>query len=99
MQAIDVDLQHMESALARWIASAATNICCGGKRDRLCLRWSRCGAASERRAAQPFHFRSDDARPALCLKSSDNHSRGQRRARRSLLWRLRRATLIETKLF
>jgi hypothetical protein len=32
--------------LARWIASAATNTRCGGKRDRSCLRWSRCGPAS-----------------------------------------------------
>ena len=75
--------------LAPSIASAATNTCCGGKRDRLCLRWSCCGAASDRRAVQPFHFRSGGASPAPCPKSSGDHSRGQRRARRSLLWRLR----------
>lgn len=33
--------------LAPSIASAAMNTLCGGKRDRLCLRSSRCGAASE----------------------------------------------------
>ena len=80
------------------IASAATNTCCGGKRDRLCLRWSRYGAASDSRAVQPFHFRSGGASPAPCPKSSGEHSRGQRRARRSLLWRLRYTTLIETNL-
>src|SRR5262249_21634554 len=37
--------------------SAATNTCSGGKRDKLCLRWSRYGAAGDNRAAQPFHFR------------------------------------------
>jgi hypothetical protein len=68
---------------ARSIASAATNTCCGGKHDRLCLRWSRCAAASERRAAQPFHSRSGDASPAPCPKSSGDHPRSQRRARRS----------------
>jgi hypothetical protein len=41
---------------APWIASAAMNTCCGGKRDRLWLRWSRCGTASDSRAVQPFHF-------------------------------------------
>ena len=66
--------------LAPWIASAATNTCCGGKRDRLCLRWSRCGAASERRSAQPFHSRSGDASPAPCRKNSGDHSRAQRQA-------------------
>ena len=30
------------------IASAATNICCGGKRGRLCLRLNCCGVAIER---------------------------------------------------
>jgi len=63
-------------------ALAATNTCCGGNRARLCLRWSRCGAASNSRAAQPFHFRSGDASPVPSPKSSDDHSRGQRRARR-----------------
>jgi hypothetical protein len=81
------------------IVSAATNTCCGGKRDRLCLRWSRCGAASDSRAVQPFHSRSGGASPARCPKSSGDHSRSQRRARRLLLWRLRRTTLIETNLF
>jgi hypothetical protein len=75
------------------------NTCCGGKHDRLCLRWSRCGAASDSRAVQPFHSRSGDASPAPCQKSSGEHSRGQCRTRRSLLWRLRRTTLIETNLF
>jgi hypothetical protein len=64
--------------LALSIASAATNTCCGGKRDRLCLRWSRYSAASERRPAQPFHFRSGGANPAPCRKNSGDHSRGQR---------------------
>ena len=64
--------------LAPSIASAATNTCCGGKRDRLCLRWSCCGAASERRAAQPFHFRFGGASPAPCPKSSGDYLRGQR---------------------
>jgi hypothetical protein len=45
---------------------------------RLCLRWSRCGAASDSRADQPFHFRSGGANPAPCQKSSGNHSQGQR---------------------
>src|ERR1035437_6161664 len=50
-----------------------------GKHDRFYLRWSRCGAASERRAAQPFHSRSGDATPAPYPKSSGDHLRGQRR--------------------
>jgi hypothetical protein len=60
-------------------ASAVTSICAGGKRDRSCLRWGRCGAASDSRAAQSFHFRSADASPAPCLKSVQvtDHSRGQ----------------------
>ena len=74
--------------LAPSIASAATNTCCGGKRDRLCFRWSRWSAASERRAVQPFHSRSGGASPVPCPKSSGEHLRGQCRARRSLLWRL-----------
>ena len=52
------------------IVSAATNTRCGGKRDRLCLRWSRCGAASDSRAVQPFHSRFGDVIPALCSNSS-----------------------------
>ena len=63
------------------IASAATNTCCGGKRDRLCLRWSRCDAASDSRTAHPFLSRSGDASPAPCPKSSGDHSLDQRRAR------------------
>ena len=39
------------------IASAATNTCCGAKRDKLCLRWSRYGVAGDSRAGQPCHFR------------------------------------------
>ena len=45
-------------------ALAATNTCCGGNRARLCLRWSRCGAASNSRAAQAFNSRSGGASPA-----------------------------------
>jgi hypothetical protein len=52
-----------------WTASAATNICSGGKPAKLCLRWSRCAAASERRADQPFHFRFGDANEAPCPTS------------------------------
>ena len=62
------------------IASAAANTCCGGKRDRLCLRWSRCGAASNSRVAQPFHSRSGGASPAISPKSSGGDPRSQRRA-------------------
>ena len=57
----DCFLRLADCRLAPSIASAATNIRCGGKPDRLCLRWSCCGAASERRAAQPFHSRSGHA--------------------------------------
>ena len=56
--------------LSRWNASAATNTCCGGKHDRLCLHWNRCGAASDSQSAQPFHSRSGDASPVPCPKSS-----------------------------
>jgi hypothetical protein len=63
---------------APWIASAAMNTCCGGKRDRLWLRWSRCGTASDSRAVQPFHFRSGGASLVPCPKRSGDHSRGQR---------------------
>ena len=56
--------------LSPLIASAVTNICCGGKPARLCLRWSRCGAASKRRLARLFHFRSGGASQAPCPKSS-----------------------------
>jgi hypothetical protein len=38
--------------------SAGTNTCCGGKRDKLCLRWSRCDAAGDTQAVQHFHVRS-----------------------------------------
>jgi hypothetical protein len=51
--------------------------CSGGKRDKSCLRWRRCGAASNSRAAQPFRSRSGDASPAPCPKSLGDHSRGQ----------------------
>src|ERR1035437_5180495 len=42
--------------LSPLIASAVTSICSGGKPARSCLRWSRCGAARDSRADQPFHF-------------------------------------------
>jgi hypothetical protein len=42
--------------LSPLIVSAATNTCCGGKRGKLCLHWSRYGAADDSRADQPFHF-------------------------------------------
>ena len=44
--------------LSPLIASAVTSICSGGKRDRLCLRWSRCGVAGDSQAVQHFHSRS-----------------------------------------
>ena len=59
------------------IASLATNTCCGDKRGRLCLRWSRCGAASDSRPARPFHSRSGGASPAPRPKNPCDHSRGQ----------------------
>jgi hypothetical protein len=60
-------------------ASAATSTCCGGKRDRLCSRWSHCSAANDSRSVQPFHSRFGGANPMPCPTSSDDHSQGQRR--------------------
>ena len=45
------------------IASAATNTCCGGKRDRLCLRWSwrrKRGGVAGGIAGKPFFAYRDD---------------------------------------
>ena len=50
----DCFLRLADLPISPWIASAATNTCCGGKRDRLCLRWSRYDAASDSRPAHPF---------------------------------------------
>ena len=66
-------------------ASAVTSICSGGKPDKLCLRWSRCGVAGESRAAQPFHLHSGGESPAPYPTSLGDYSREQRRARRALL--------------
>jgi hypothetical protein len=55
------------------IASAAMNTCCGGRRDSLCLRWSRCGVASASRSDQPLHSRSGGANPAHGSKMSGDH--------------------------
>ena len=55
------------------VAATATDCVCAGL----------VAAASDSRAAQPFHFHSGGASPAPCPKSSGDHSRGQRRARRS----------------
>ena len=48
------------------------SICSGGKRDRSSLRLSRCGAASEGQAVQPFHSRSDGAIVATSPKKPHN---------------------------
>jgi hypothetical protein len=74
--------------LSPWIVSAAANTCCGGKRGKLYLRWSRYGAAIDSRTVQPFRSRSGGASPAISPKSSGDDPRSQRRARRSLLWRI-----------
>jgi hypothetical protein len=47
------------------------NTCCGGKPARLCLRWSRCGAASDSRAVQAFHFPSGGVSPATASRNDD----------------------------
>jgi hypothetical protein len=57
------------------------NTCCGGKPARFCSRLNRCGAASEGRSAQAFHFRSGGASQARCPKSPGDHSRDLGRLR------------------
>jgi hypothetical protein len=74
---------RFENEYRPWIASAAMNTCSGGKRDRLCLRWSRCGTASDSRAVQSFHFGSGGASPVPCPKSSGDHTREVNAAHRS----------------
>ena len=74
--------------LARWIASAATNTCCGGKRDRFVYAWV---VAAPQTSAGPFNLSIlvPAARTRRLVRRVQVTTReGQRRARRSLLWRL-----------
>jgi hypothetical protein len=76
---------------------AATNTCCGGKHDRLCLRWSHCGAASDSRTVQPFHSRSGGANPMPCPTSSGDRSRGQRNHKLGLFGKFYSTRLVQRK--